>query len=327
MKERTVSRRNFVGAFWGGTFGILAFGYLRPIALPFGCFLGVIIGWWYQEIWQSAFVFIPRWLLRKPTAFVQQLKAPSVQAYILRTVTIIIYLVLSALWVVPLVFYCIKAMEAAPKESAMPILYIFSIVFAFVLVLIPFIYVYDRPENMSKMQKFYLVQEQYATSNPFRFFTKNLANLFLYEISTLLAIGGMLIWFAGIGEIFLFFVIVPISVITGVVKGVYKVSTRGGHWLCFGTTVIVTAITAWVMYPYLNDTRILWTVALFAGLTSAVATEGLRRSLVWFFSISERTHTIASTTLGAQLASRNREFWRITTNIGNKFFGVLPRPV
>lgn len=53
MTERTVSRRNLVGGFWGGILGILALGYLHPIALPFGCFFGVVVGWWYQEIWQS----------------------------------------------------------------------------------------------------------------------------------------------------------------------------------------------------------------------------------------------------------------------------------
>ena len=53
MKERTVSRRNLLGAFLGGVLGILAFGFLNAILLPVGVFAGVIGGWWYQEIWAS----------------------------------------------------------------------------------------------------------------------------------------------------------------------------------------------------------------------------------------------------------------------------------
>ena len=51
MKERSVTQRNLVGAFLGGFAGILATGYIHPALLPGGCLLGVIIGWWYQEIY------------------------------------------------------------------------------------------------------------------------------------------------------------------------------------------------------------------------------------------------------------------------------------
>lgn len=52
MRERTVTQRNFAGAFLGGAAGILAFGLIHPFLLTPGCVLGVVFGWYYQEIWQ-----------------------------------------------------------------------------------------------------------------------------------------------------------------------------------------------------------------------------------------------------------------------------------
>ncbi len=53
MTKRSVPRRNFWGALWGGIFGILAVGYLAPVVLPFGCLLGTLLGWFYREIWRN----------------------------------------------------------------------------------------------------------------------------------------------------------------------------------------------------------------------------------------------------------------------------------
>ena len=142
MKERTVSGRNLAGAFWGGLLGILGFGYLHSIALPVGCFLGVIVGWWYQEIWQStvdgfhrgvdvwrrfttfvltvpgklkakllqhvAFlypVFLAiAWLVRGPATFIRWLCAhPMNREKTVRLVAIVTYWMLNAGWVTPIV--------------------------------------------------------------------------------------------------------------------------------------------------------------------------------------------------------------------------------
>lgn len=375
MKERSVSRRNFVSAFEGGVLGILALGYLHPIALPFGCFFGVVVGWWYQEIWQSVtdsfrrgvagtqhawnrlttfvltptrklkevrfdigpylkvfhfFVFAFVWVLRRPIVFIQWLLAhPVNRAYATRTLAVLTHLALNALWVVPLVVYCFKATNSAPNGSAMPLLYVMGgcILVPMLAMLVPPMRAFDFDEEIPKMRKFYLVWERYAASGPLRFFAKDLANLFLWEIFISLFAGGMLIWFTGIGGAFLLLVVAPISAMVGAIKGIYEVSMRAGHWLCFGTTVTVTALAAWVAHPYLNDARVLWTVALFAGLGSAVATEGLRRSLVWFFSISERAQAMVSVTLGAQLAPSGRAFWRITTSVSDRFCNALPMSV
>lgn len=46
---KSVSMRNLVGGFLGGTVGILLSGYIAPVALPFGVIAGVLIGWWNKE--------------------------------------------------------------------------------------------------------------------------------------------------------------------------------------------------------------------------------------------------------------------------------------
>lgn len=48
--NKTVSSRNFIGGFLGGTLGILASWYLNPMVLPLGVLLGVVVGWWNEDI-------------------------------------------------------------------------------------------------------------------------------------------------------------------------------------------------------------------------------------------------------------------------------------
>jgi len=50
MKSRSITSRNLLGGFLGGTLGILAF-WLINWLLPIGCLGGVVLGFWYQEIW------------------------------------------------------------------------------------------------------------------------------------------------------------------------------------------------------------------------------------------------------------------------------------
>ena len=49
MKNRTLTSRNVLGGFCGG---FLAFSIFH-LLLPIGCLLGVVIGFWYQEIWRE----------------------------------------------------------------------------------------------------------------------------------------------------------------------------------------------------------------------------------------------------------------------------------
>ena len=52
MKERSITSRNILGGFCGGFLGIIACSIFQ-LLLPVGCVLGVVIGFWYQEIWAA----------------------------------------------------------------------------------------------------------------------------------------------------------------------------------------------------------------------------------------------------------------------------------
>lgn len=50
MKNRSLTSRNVLGGFLGGFLGVVAFSLIN-LLLPVGCLIGVVIGFWYQEIW------------------------------------------------------------------------------------------------------------------------------------------------------------------------------------------------------------------------------------------------------------------------------------
>lgn len=52
MRKRSISEKNFVGAFLGGMLGILSCAYIHPVMMVISCFIGVLVGFWYQEIGQ-----------------------------------------------------------------------------------------------------------------------------------------------------------------------------------------------------------------------------------------------------------------------------------
>ena len=385
MRKRTVLQRNFAGAFLGGFMGILTSGYLHLAVLPFGCFFGVIAGWWYQEIWQSVqssyyngvtiwnrsmnCVFIPvrkfekiwfniklfveisfkrfrlllsmlasvfMWILRLPTLLIQWLQAhPMNSAYMIQAFVVLAYLALNALWIVPLLIVPIFSntgivVEQAQKEGLLPALYALGLIICVMttLFITPLSYfIKDSDQPRDEMRKFYLTWKRYVDNSLIMFFTKELINILSLQILVFFIGCGIILWLLMVASVFLLLVVIPISVIIGLVKGIYHVSTKAGHWLCFGTTLVVTTFTAWVAYPYLNDARILWTVALFAGLISAGATEIMCRSLVWFFSVNKHARRITTTTLEAQLMSIGHIFWEINVSIGNKFLNALPTVV
>jgi hypothetical protein len=54
MDEKTMMKKNLLGAFLGGFAGLLIFGYSKDFyLLGLGVFLGVLVGWCYQEIFCS----------------------------------------------------------------------------------------------------------------------------------------------------------------------------------------------------------------------------------------------------------------------------------
>ena len=351
--------------------GILSFGYLHSVALPFGCLLGVICGWWYQEIWQSAvdsyhrgvaktrfawertitflltpttklkrarfdvgpylkllhlFLFMLLWVLRRPIVLVQWgKKHPMNRAALVRIFATICFVSLSLPWMFQLEHWCGAIVEAAGKDSLVSIIVLPMVFLPLILIAVPIFlncHSYDDTDLQS-MGSFYRDWSQYSRG-AFWYFYREVRNLLLYQVSITLLLAGIVIWFLGAGGLFVLFIIAPISATVGVAKGIYKVSMRAGHWLCFGVTIVVTALTAWIVNPYFVDSRVLWLAALFAGLSSAVATEGTRRLLVRFFSANRKTQMVVARTLYEQLAPSSSKFVEVTEQVRDKLFPLLP---
>lgn len=51
--NRSVTSRNLAGGFLGGAVGILISWFVAPVALPFGVLLGVVVGWWAEDVAQA----------------------------------------------------------------------------------------------------------------------------------------------------------------------------------------------------------------------------------------------------------------------------------
>ncbi len=61
MKIRSITNRNLAGGFWGGILGILLCSHHWSL-LPVGCLIGVVAGFWYQEIIEK---FKADWVVTK----------------------------------------------------------------------------------------------------------------------------------------------------------------------------------------------------------------------------------------------------------------------
>ncbi len=379
MDQRTVSFRNFVGAFLGGALGILAFGYLNAFALAPGCFFGVVVGWWHKEIWNKAigsvhakivstrlayhrfmrrfhmlavrrrkedrtrfdihkyshgvlaflrFMATPFvWIAKIFIALVRVFKAhPMNRAMVVRSLAIVAFEGLSLLWMWAAFARSMGRIIHLPKESPETLLILPMLILPIFAMLMPPILLFNDPhyEGISEMRNFYRCWERYSKSKV-TFFLHDIATMFQIQITLVSWLGGLLVWYSGVGGAFVIFIVAPVSCVVGAVKGIYEVSTKAGHWMCFGATLATTAFTAWISYPYFGDARVLWGVALFAGIASAAVTEGLRRSLTWVFKKNERIFRVASLPLYDQLAPSGRMFQRITTRVIDRLLPALPK--
>ena len=361
MKSRSITKRNLTGGFFGGIMGIFSFGYIHPCVLPIGCLLGVLGGWWYQEIFQSAIegwhkgvqkthdvwngvillittptkklknininfefpmrvvhflIFLVFWVFRSPMIFYRWMKKhPMNQVYVLRFLATIASIELTALWMVPLGFKLNHMFEIAKKGNGMDAICVLTLLLGMIVVVCAFTYPVARSDGM---YNFYASWSSYSYQGMILFFFREVMANILSQIGTTVIMLGILFWFFAIGGAFLVIIIAPLSFGIGMVKGIYKVAMKPGHWLCLITTLVVTLASALEMHTYFADQRILWAVALTAGVVSAMATEGLRRIVALFCEHSKFIQGVAMTELGTLLSPSNKFFWKTSELLSDK---------
>lgn len=270
------------------------------------------------------------WLLRRPGAMVMWTRAhPVNRAYLVRVATLPVFYAANAVIVGLLAYLLVRSAQGFDFNHdvrGIPIIFggLGLLCIGIVSLMAPLMFWSSNSERkLDQMHSFYRTWERYSSMGVARFYVSELWFMARAWFSVVAWLVACIAWFCGIGGVFLAIVAITSAAI-GMVKGVYQVSIRGGHWLCFGTTLTVTAIAAWIGSSYFGDVRILWGAALSTGLVSALATEGIRRSIVAVFNKNRPARAVALIPLGRQLRPGGRLFWRITTGIGDRFIGLLP---
>lgn len=351
MKKRSVTVKNVTGSLLGGISGILAFGYIHPIALPIGCLFGVLIGWWYEEIWVSAvegwrasmsmFCGIPKSTVSAVTAFKNDIcnmfldflramrsifvgiinafllpckwfgNHPMNQIFVIRICAIIASIEVSALWLMPICFKIGDMSRAYPTGSDPQALLMLAQMMLVIIVVMSS--VMYLVASSEDMNLFYAIWERYEKKGAVLFFFDDVKMIIVSQIIFFIYLACFVVWFATAGGFFLIAIIAPLSLMIGAVKGVYAVSARSGHLLCLGVTLCVTIFSAWLMHEYFANVQILWITALAAGVVSAGVTEGMRRVIVWCCDRNVFLTNIVSTRTSKQLAPSGRVFMKFTS--------------
>lgn len=310
MRERSVRQRNFVGAFLGGALGILLCAFLHPYALPVGCVVGVIGGWWYQEISQSS-TRGWRWSrnvlpekARRARAFSFERAHPIRQAYTVKTLAGITHVVLNVVLLAALCWMVHTCGSLIlPKEDLVGLVLIdvvLGIIFGYIVIARPLCDWgdIDLPPVVSGSTMTIIQSKKnlhnwklYKELGASKFFWKNFFSLLGYGFAGFLPVFGTCFCVL-ISAFAICFMILPTIITFAVAKLIYLASTKTGHWLCLVATMVVTLTTAWLTYPYFGDVRVVWLVALTNGLASAVVTEVARTCLAWFFEKYERVRMV-----------------------------------
>lgn len=338
MTIRSAKFRNISGAFLGGMLGILLCGYIHPMALPFGCLVGCIVGYWYDHVWVSAvhafdiaegafgrFAGHPgntlrSWARRAHRAWESYLGHPVDRAASLRTFASVAFLLLHCCVLVLCIMwgYTIGGSTGVAAFAAAMVAVCFGIMAVLATKgthdLLSSLNV-DK-EMLVKMRIFYTAWERYGNGG-LRYALLAVADLFRTQLAMFLYIMGSLLWFITAGGLFLLAVVAPVAVAVGFVRGIYLASQKDGYWLCFAATLCTAALSAWLMYPYFENGYVLWVVALATGVASAAATDLARQALHALFAASRTARSLAVVPQRYRRRWVSKGFWGVSNSLGN----------
>jgi hypothetical protein len=251
--------------------------------------------------------------------FYRWLRARRTRRWVaIRVVATLLFFALNCLWAIP-AWQNVLTFEKAEKGSATELFvtlnFFGTLMSTIILSMLPPIFAFiDRRRDDN-----YRSYSYFCMHSTTRSVLNELRTLFYMEVLVVLMVGLMLAWFGVAGMAFVIIFIVPIAAVIGLAKGVYVAATRAGHWLCFGVTLVVTALSAWLVPPHIGDNPyILWIVAMATGALSGIATEGVRRLLVLWLE-KARLNWLVTEPIANRLRSGCVAFGRWTENT----FGTL----
>lgn len=340
---KKVTSRNLIGGFLGGAIGILSSWYVAPAFLPLGVLIGVVLGWWNEDIVQL-FREAHRQAKKAATGLVSifdqavasltrlcgmSTKAAGVSRWIIAKAIVGSFVAIISsslkLWNALVRFTKWTARHQVNQVYVIDI----TIYLSFILVL-PAIAFLIEPyfgisggnrgiltmatavatwggsmiyrmqheaaanTELSELCQFYREWEVISHHGWFVYLLYTIGQHVRYSIGTALfaTIAGP--WFLGMAMVG-FIGVYPLIAAIAFARGFYNLASQAGHWMCLGVTMAVTGILWPVYHQSFADPRVLWIVALGAGIASGGLTEVIRRVMLPFYE---------NTAVGRQLTAK-----------------------
>ena len=267
----SITKRNMLGGFFGGLAGIFLGYYVNTTLIPFWVTFGVILGWWAEEIRQTAMSTSSRPLSTVVNFLFRTVKLPidlyqfaSVDKQNLAHVT---HLSAWVGWIVVSVWMVRQLLawyEVPGYATTLPLL--FTVFFGLAGGMVWKGYTSTLRERLLE------ILSQYG-----------FIPLFFYSLLMYIRHTVGVILFVAISisiisvSILSMMIVVPIMVVVMALWKMLCVANKPGHWLCLGVTLLTTLFSWKGLSQYFDNLLILWSVALITGMASGFVTEMVRR--------------------------------------------------
>lgn len=291
------------------------------------CYFLAAIGVYFLLVWKIIYFawLCLLWLIDRPhaiKAWVMASERHQIAAH--QAAAFAVYVAVNALWLWPVSKWSVLSAWHAKKGDLSELLWLgafLTVLSTLAAGLGSLDIQWDKRDG-----KYRRLLRRYRANSSGKFFRQELAVALCFEFNVVMLVLGMTFWALGFGGIFLMLVVVPISIVAGIIKGVYAVSMRSGYWLCLIVTLFVTSMSAWYTYGRLTDAQVIWAAALLTGVVAAVATEAVRRGLVNAFGRWQWLRDWQEKSLENRLLPLGQRFMRFSEQCAEQFFGLLPFP-
>jgi hypothetical protein len=262
-KEMKLSS-NFRGACLGGFLGILGCGLIAPAWIIVGCFVGVILGYYWFQL--GSILKEAGSVLRAEVA-TQQASHPMDNVWLPKCLAAIAYFAIHFL--VARYVFC----NALAEKTAV------AVCLCIVIPMIQFLMImigYSMgslwgEKSYADLRRYF--REYEILSN------RGMIGLFAYDLGRRFTMGLYGFWYfvattmvmAALGPLTLALVAIVTALVL-VLKGIYSLLQRPDHRLCLTVTLIVTSVMAWLFRGSLHGMG-LWLVALATGILAGLTTE------------------------------------------------------
>jgi hypothetical protein len=287
FSNRTVTGRNFLGAFLGGMLGILACGYFGALALVIGVVAGVVFGFCYDWLWEainlgfshakvkavrirrSAQVRLGRldsnW--RKPLTTIERLKIGMAAIDGLVIGASLGFFVWLAAQIDDWVHRFRWASEYATGATTLSTVIGLAL---FLVVACVCIAIIGTRREEAGQGRYESAQNAWLRSPSGFIAVQAVKSLYLAMVVPIVLCGFLVYWVLAL-PLFVSGVLVPVLGAYLALKLCAQVVRGGGYMLCLVVTLAVTATSAYIFRGWFSSQPALWMLSLSTGAASALA--------------------------------------------------------